>query len=306
MVGGFDVTVFGDLNVDIILRVDRLPQEDTSVTASETAVAPGGVAGNMALNLVREGLKVSVIAGVGNDLLGEHLLGRLREAGIWGGRVRVARSCGTGVMVVIVVSGGRKFILGSRGANEVVEVGVDEALEVAYESLHVHVSGYTLLNRDSGASAISLLRSAAVAGRSSSIDLEGVATQAPWRVRDLKGLVTYAFLNRAEALRLCGRFRYPTECAERLLNTLSCEAVFIKLGAEGSAVAFRSGSVGMKAVRVVQRDVVREPVDTTGAGDAFNAAAIAALLRGEDPRVACEEGNRAGAEACRRLGGWAF
>jgi len=304
MVRGFDVTVFGDLNVDVILKVPTLPPEDTSVTASETVVAPGGVAGNMASNLVREGLKVSVIAGVGDDLLGRHLLSRLEEAGIWGGRVRVVRGCRTGVMVVIITPGGRKYILGSRGANEVVEVGVDEALEAAYESLHIHVSGYTILNRDGGASAITLLRAAAAARRTSSVDLEGIATQAPWRLKDLKGLVTYAFLNRAEALKLCGGFRYPIECAERLLEALSCRAVFIKLGPEGSAVAFRS-SEGRKAVRVVQRDVVKDPVDTTGAGDAFNAAALAALLRGEDPRVACVEGNRAGADACRRLGGWA-
>jgi sugar/nucleoside kinase (ribokinase family) len=71
----------------------------------------------------------------------------------------------------------------------------------------------------------------------------------------------------------------------------------IKLGALGSRWLRADGDVVMPAPRVPI------PVDTTGAGDAFNAGFLAAWLRGSPPAACLATGNAVGAASTRAAGG---
>ncbi len=292
------VAVAGDLNVDVFLKVPALPRLDISVAAHSARIGPGGVAGNTASHLVGLGVSAVLVAAVGDDVLGKYLTARIREAGINSGYVRVVEGESTGVMVIMLLPNGEKAIVGYRGANEHLRVLREEAEEVASRVNHVHVSGYMALNRDEGESLLNLLSEAVKAGLTTSVDLEGIATQAKHFLPKLKGLTTYLFVNRVEAAELCGREPLIT-CVQNLCKLLGAVAAFLKLGAKGSAVITPHSTELIK-----QGEVIHEPVDTTGAGDAFNAAVIASLIKGASPAEAAREGNKAGAHACTHLGGF--
>ncbi len=294
-----EVAVAGDLNVDVFLRVPTLPRLDVSVAARSARTGPGGVAGNAASHLVRLGVGAVLIAAVGDDVLGEYLTTRLREAGIDSSRVRVVEGESTGVMVIMLLPNGEKAIVGYRGANECLRITREECGEVVTSVNHVHASGYMALNRDRGESLLNLLSEAVGAGLTTSVDLEGIATQARYFLPRLKGLVTYVFMNKAEATELCGSEPLIT-CVQNLTKSLGAAATFMKLGREGSAVI-----TAYRTELIKQEEVIHEPIDTTGAGDAFNAATIASLIKGASLTEAAREGNRAGAYACTYLGGFA-
>jgi len=296
--GSASVAVAGDLNVDVFLKVPALPRLDVSVAARSARVGPGGVAGNTASHLVRLGVDALLVAAIGDDVLGEYLSAKLRGTGISLGYVHVVEGESTGVMVIMLLPNGEKAIVGYRGANECLTITREEGEEVASRVNHVHASGYMALNRDGGESLLNLLSEAVKAGLTTSVDLEGIATQAKHFLPKLRGLVTYVFINGAEASELCGEGDV-IECTQGIVKSLGAEVAFLKLGREGAAVITpeRVGSVR-------QRNVVEEPVDTTGAGDAFNAAVIASLIKGASPTEAAREGNEAGAYACTYLGGF--
>ncbi len=294
-----DVAVFGDLNIDVILKVPRMPVKDTSIAASKAVISPGGVAGNVSTHLVVRGLKPLVVGGVGRDVMGDYLLNRLRGVGALTDHVVRIDGEPTGVMIILIVEGGEKVITGYRGANMEVKVSEDESARIAELVRHVHASGYTALNKDRGESLINILKASVCEGVSTSIDLEGLAVQAREFIHRLKGLVNYVFINRSEAESLCGTD--PVSCIKSLITELRASAAFLKMGVDGSAIAtWRGGEVVVEKVPQVRRV---NAVDTTGAGDAFNAAVINALLKGLSPREAAEEGNEAGAEACTYFGG---
>lgn len=105
----------------------------------------------------------------------------------------------------------------------------------------------------------------------------------------------YLFLNRAEALlyarrsTLAGAIRFWSRAPR---------AIVITLGDRGSRVVGGGVDVRARGMRV-------RVVDTTGAGDAFNAGFLASRLRGGDLAAALRAGNRVGAQSVRRAGGLA-
>ncbi len=105
--------------------------------------------------------------------------------------------------------------------------------------------------------------------------------------------VDYLFLNRDEAI-LYSHARSLERAVDRW-RTLP-NRVVIKLGAGGSRLVGGGLDVRARGRRV-------RAVDTTGAGDAFNASFLAAILSGGDARQALDAGNRVGALSTRRAGG---
>ncbi len=297
-----DVTVLGDLNIDIIVKVAGEILEDSSTITSDVTIMPGGVGANIASNITYLGLKTRVLGAVGGDVLGDYLLERLVQKGIDIGHVKIIENVSTGLMIVLVGEKGRKTIIGSRGANKYFKLE-DEGIirELVEKTRHLHVSGYASLNNDGGRTLIELLRVSKEKNRTTSIDLEGIAQYSRGFIERIRGLVDYIFLNRIEAQYLCD-VREPVGCSLKTLLKVDVKAVFLKMGEQGSIVITYNDRRPM--ILRIEPFRISNPIDCTGAGDAYNAAVIVSLLNNRSLVEAARKGNEYGALACKRVGGF--
>ena len=285
------IAVLGDVNVDILMKVKYVPTEDIAVAADEAVISYGGVGGNVSVALRRLGNYLAyLLAAVGNDLFGKAAIKELSSEGVVTDYVKVVPNSSTGFMVIMITEGGRRSIVGFRGANTELRLSSDDLNDVVSKVVHAHASGYVALNSDGGESLINYLRVASREGLSTSLDLEGIANQRQDLVNELKGLITYAFINRDELMALI-RSKYVVDAGKELLRVLRPKVLFIKLGSEGSLV------ITGKYVRHVEAFKVNA-VDTTGAGDSFNAGVIHALISNYTPYEAALLGNALGAYTC--------
>jgi ribokinase len=76
------VTVFGSLNVDMTVRVERFPQPGETLSGSELVTAPGGKSSNQAVAMAALGSAVRLIGAVGDDANGRFLLNQAESAGV--------------------------------------------------------------------------------------------------------------------------------------------------------------------------------------------------------------------------------
>ncbi len=290
-----EVAILGDLNLDIILKLPHEPLPDTSLPAEEAYTALGGVGGNTSLWLkyLDKGIDISLFTGVGEDIVGKELIDGLRKAMLKIGHIKVMKGVNSGVMVVIEY-GDTKKIVGFRGANSLVKFNEREIIEVINNVNHAHASGYFALNSDGGELLLNFLKAAQGIGVSTSIDLEGIALMKPEFLHKIKGLVKYALLNKSELRALTTRLSLTPE---ELLKKLGVEALITKLGEKGAFI-YTEGSK-----KLIKSREVRNVVDPTGAGDAFNAAFILSLIKGSSLTDAVMNACIAGSEAVRILGG---
>ncbi len=274
--------------------VDFIPTSDIAVAARELKIRHGGVGGNLSVALSRLGISAVLVGCVGRDVFGEEITRELEAEGVDTSFVKVDPNTHTGVMVILVVPGGGRSIVGFRGANASVSLSDDEVNKLLSDVDHLHLSGYMALNNDRGELLLRLARKAKSMGITVSVDLEGVSTQRRELARQLKGLVDYVMLNRDEITSLTNT-RDVEASARELLRMIKPRAVFVKLGKDGSLVVEADKIKHVEPLRV-------DAVDSTGAGDAFNAGVIYSLLEGKRASEAALIGNAMGAYACTGIG----
>jgi sugar/nucleoside kinase (ribokinase family) len=291
------ILVVGDIITDI-LAVHTGPLEVDSDTSAQIATTGGGSGANTAAWLAYAGATVDLLGAVGVDLAGEERIAELTEAGVGCSCVVWSRTSPTGTIIVLADGTSRTFVT-DRGANlELQPSDVDEALAVLPGLVHVHLSGYTLLDASSLPAGLRALAAAAAAGLSTSVD---AASMAPIRQTGPEQFLAWArganllLANLDEARILASTVDgSPSEVAAALAR--SVPEVVVKLGA-GGAIWARG-----EQVRTVPA-LAAEVVDTTGAGDAFAAGLLAARLAGADADAALNAAVRLGAYAVGLVGG---
>ena len=284
-----DLLVVGDLNADLVLRGGEIEpvfgQREQLVDAAELVL--GGSGGIMAAGAAKLGLDVAIVACVGTDALGTVMIDALEQAGVDTSAVARTADAATGISVALARPADRA-ILTAAGALARLRAQ-DIPQELLARARHVHVTSPFLQDGlHSG------LRALAAHARSSSLDT-GWDPREEWSVP----LEAFDVLlpNAEEALRLAGRTDGDVEAAARELAARG-PTVVVKLGAEG-ALAVHGGEITKVAAQPV------EPVDTTGAGDSFDAGFLAGRLNGANLAEALALGCACGALSTRRSGGTA-
>ena len=274
------IVVIGDLMTDVITHVDD-PLAMGSDTVASISTRQGGAGGNVAAWLAALGQPVSLVARVGDDPFGREAVQLLDSAGVRT-RVGVDPAARTGTCVVLVGRDGERTMLPDAGANSTLSV-TDIPLHELREASNVHVSGYTLLNpgsREAGQVALATARQAGVAtsvDAASAAPLEAVGAGEFLRLTQ-DGDLLFATLDEAEVL--CDA-RDPDVVRARL--TAHFAQVVLKLGPDGACWCDRAAR---DATCVPAARPGGEVVDSTGAGDAFAAAFLAATVRGESVATA--------------------
>ncbi len=280
------VLVVGAANLDIKGRLFAEPLAGTSNSAAIKS-SFGGVARNIAENLVRLGVPVTLLTAVGDDYAGENILNHAGEAGIDVARALVIAKATTGsYMAAINQSGGLFF-------------GMDD-LRV----LHHVTPDYLRLNRDAfrncdvvaldlNLTDAALLEAIQLAREyRKKICVDPTSTQRAWRLRPHLELLNIITPNIAEAEAILGSgfIHNPAEAlnAARALVGLGVGTAVITQAERGACYATAEESGHFPAVQV-------EIVDTTGAGDALTAAIIFGTLQGIDVAESLQLGLRAAA-----------
>lgn len=269
--GPLDLLVLGDINPDVLVRggdvAPRFGQRERLVDAAELTL--GGSGSITAVGAARLGLSVAIAGVVGDDVPGRFCLDALRERGVDVGPCRIDPGRPTGLSVVLCEEGDRATLtsLGTMAELTVDQVDPDALRRAA----HIHVSS-PFLQTALLAGLPRLLAAARERGVTTSVDpnwdvaerWEGLAPCLPH--------LSVLLPNEQEALALTGR------------NDGDLRAAAAELGRDGTTVAIKRGADGALAWSdgdfVLAGSVEVEAVDSTGAGDSFDAGFICGMRRG--------------------------
>ena len=274
------VVAAGHVNWDVTLRVDALPEPDGEAEIVSQRRSGGGSAANVAVALAGFDVDTGIVGSVGDDEPGL-LAGReLDDAGVDRGGLRVVDGLETSVKYLVVDGDGEVMVLGNDGANEAVgPEDIDPDYVAGCEHLHL-----TSQRPETAARLAELAR-------------EGGATVSFDPGRRLGERDFSATLDRTDVL-FVNDNEAPAvldEDASHLESEFGDRVVVVKHGAEGATVHTPEASFTHPGFDV-------EPIDTTGAGDAFAAGFVAVLLEDDDYERALEFGNACGALAAQHEG----
>ena len=292
---GCEVFCVGNAVADVLARpVDGLGGPGGSQRLEDVALGPGGNGVNTAIALARLGIRVALAAPLGEDRLGEMLRHSLRAAGVDDSNVKTFKEVKTSASIVLVDSSGERRLLHFRGASAPFSFH-HLNWDLAKGSRIFHYASAFALPSFDGAPLVEALSRARQLGCLTSMnpcwDLSG-----RWLslIEQALRYVDYFYPNQEEGEQLTGESE-PEGIAGRL-RSLGVGTVVVKLGARGCYVETRGEAFISPGFAV-------HPVDTTGAGDCFAAAFLAAICRGSTLAEAARFANAAGALVTLGMGG---
>jgi ribokinase len=266
----FDVVVVGSANLDLVATTRRLPGPGETVLGSDFAQHPGGKGLNQAVAAARAGASVAFVAAVGDDDAGLTLRSIAEQDGIDVSAVVVAAGVATGRALITVDERGENSIVVIPGANSTASVSSLPSATVVLAQLEVPVE-----------TVVAAFTAARAAGSRTVLNPAPVPNE---------GLP-------AELLALCDVV-VPNEHELDLLGGVDrllaggVGAVVVTRGASGVTVTEAMDAITWS---IAAFDV--EPVDTTGAGDAFCGTLACRLATGADLHSAVRSAAAAGALA---------
>ncbi|HEY0516383.1 MAG TPA: carbohydrate kinase family protein, partial [Solirubrobacteraceae bacterium] len=288
-------TIIGGVQVDVVmLPVAQLPAPGQTQLVEQMSFRSGGAAANAALALASSGRPARLIGCVAEDDLGRWLIEDLSRSGLGEGII-VLDGHTTGLTVACEAPGRDRSFITFLGVNTVWALEHMPADVASCASLLV--CDYFCAPSLRGAPTRELMLRARAQGARTFFDTawdpSGWARETREEVLGLLDVVDVFLPNEAEASALLG-LDAPAEQLARQLQHISGGWVVVKMGARGARAAGPDGA---------QLSVAAQPVevlDSTGAGDAFNAGLIAALCDGADWPEALESGTRLAASVLSR------
>jgi sugar/nucleoside kinase (ribokinase family) len=279
------IVVVGDAGLDVLAAAATLPEPGGDVRAAIT-LRPGGAGANTAAWLADAGAAPVLLGRVGTDPAAHQVHTGLERAGVEA-VLAADPDAPTCTVVVLVDGSGQRTMLADRGAaGRLSPADIDPAALAG--ARHLHLSGYVLLDPSSQPAGLAALAAARAAGLSTSVDPQAAAL-----LTDPRGFLAMVagvdlLLPSAGELAALGG-------AAAVLAAVG--AVAVTAGAGGATWLDRTGRWNVPAEPV-------DPVDTTGAGDAFDAGLLAAWVSGAAPADALAAGVAAGTRAVGTAGAW--
>jgi len=288
----FDVSVIGELNLDLILT--GLPAElvlEHEHLAQDLSITLGSSSAIFAHNLASIGNKVSFSSCIGSDPFGEICLKRLGESGVDLTRVKRMPNKTTGLSVILPQRKQRYILTYPGTMYDMTEKDLD--LGYVFSAKHLHVSSY-FLQKGMRASLIEIFRRAKDAGLTTSLDTND-DPENRWssEIQLLLKYIDILMPNEREACKLA-----RTDKIEQAADVLSQKVpmVVIKRGSQG-AIA-RVGKDSFSAFPPVV-----DVIDHVGAGDSFDAGFIHKFIRGGKVEECLKFANVVGSLSVTRPGG---
>lgn len=290
------IVVIGSINMDLVLRVPRMPLPGETLTGGAFRTIPGGKGANQAVACARMsgkpeagGQQVAMVACVGDDEFGATLRAALVADGIIDRHVTTVPGVASGIASILVDDKGQNSIVLAGGANDVLSPAhIDAARELIEQAdivvLQLEVPMATVVH------AIRLARSL---GKTVVLN-PAPAASVP---ADVLALVDYLIPNEIEAAMLAGGEvdANDVKALAAALQKQGSDNILITLGAKGVHAALYGGDYDFPAQAV-------QAVDTTAAGDTFIGGFVAGLASGLDEAEAIAQGQRAAAWSVTKPG----
>ena len=293
----FDVIAIGELNADLILRGDVVPQfGQVEKLIDDAALVLGSSTAIFACGAARLGLRVAFIGKVGDDALGQFVLRELNTRGVDTSGVVVAPGIKTGMTVILNRGADRAMLtyLGCINALRFDEIN-QSFQTLLHRARHVHLGSYYLLD-GLRPDVPRLFDLAHETGLTVSLDTNYDPTE-KWDGNVLEAIQrTDVFLpNEAELL--------------GITHEASAEHAARKLSTDNRIIAAKLGSAGAMAVQgattLTAPSIKMDVVDTVGAGDSFDAGFVYGFLNGWPTQKSLQMGCVCGSLSTRAAGGTA-
>jgi len=251
------IAIVGSANVDLITFNDTFPRPGETIFGKKFDLGFGGKGANQAVAARRCGASVGMVAKVGSDLFGPATVKNFESLGIDASHVRIAEGISTGVAPIFVDPSGQNRILVIKGANETLS---PEDVEAAAPLLR---QADTILLQFE----IPLATVYHTIHFAKSNGIRCILNPAPALPLDFKEVATadYFVPNESEAEAITAIPVHTIDDAKKCADYLLARGlarVVITLGERGSLLATPAGLELIPAFKV-------DPIDSTGAGDAF-------------------------------------
>lgn len=286
--------VVGDVTVDLIYFLERIPEPGEEIPAQRALMKPGGAGGTLAAHLASLGNKVFLASRVGDDPFRSVALSQLEKVKVDLKYLQTDPEQTTSSILILLIPGGERSMISAGGASRYLDAAefkpkmLDQVDAVVF-------SAYAFVGGPQRQYAINALDAARKRELPIFVDLgTGAVRSAGKELLDILRGVPYLLMNQVELLALTETTSISDGVA--VLKGWGLETVVVKVGAMGSIV------ITPTRQELIEPYPLEEVVDTTGSGDAFTAAFAHAILQGKDPIVAARLGNLAGSLAATVIG----
>ena len=289
------IVVIGSINMDLVLRVPRMPLPGETLTGGAFRTIPGGKGANQAVACARlsgnvaGAQQVAMVGCVGDDAFGATLRSALVGDGIIDSHITTLPGVASGIASILVDDNGQNSIVIAGGANDLLSPAHIDAAKALIEQADIVV----LQLETPMATVVHAIKLARSLGKTVVLN-PAPAASLPEGVLEL---VDYLIPNEIEAAMLAGvnPEGADVKALAAALQKLGSDNVIITLGSKGVHAALYGGDYTFPAEAV-------KAVDTTAAGDTFIGGFVAGLASGMDEAEAIGQGQRAAAWSVTKPG----
>ena len=289
-----EVTVLGDINLDIITSpIKRYPKKDQQLDLSNFIVQLGGSSAIFASACSRLGIKTKFIGRLGKDPISEFLINEIEKLGIVN-KIRRVKGERSGITISLTFEDMKRAMITFKGSNENLSIK-DFALKEIEGEL-IHIGGFNLLE-SLRKDVYKIFKFAKKKGIKTSLDPNW--DPKGWtkkRLKDLKKIlkITDFLFPDYEEGKAITKLRNERKIVKNLIE-LGVRVVALKCGKKGCWVGEDGKIFYVKGFKV-------KSIQTTGAGDVFNAGFIKAYFSGRGIKECGKWGNAAGALSTTNIG----
>lgn len=281
------IVVVGSFNTDLVSYLQRMPRPGETVHGDTFVTGAGGKGSNQAVAAARLGAEVTFIGRVGSDVFANLAYEIWDAEGVSRDYVIQDQDHATGVAPILVDSQGENMIVVVLGANLNIQPSDIDAAKDRIAAADVLLAQLEI-NLDMAAYALKTAKKLGIA------TILNPAPATPLS-SDMMQLADYLTPNETELETLSGQAGQDVTARARSLLTRDGQTAVVTLGAQGAQIVSQNQSVRLETFEV-------DVVDTTGAGDAFNAGLAVALAEGKDLRAAVRFANATAALSVTKPG----
>lgn len=273
------ILCFGDCNLDILIPIQELPVKGGCSFSSSVIINHGGGGANVAVALYKLGFNITIISKLGKDMFGDFIRKYFEDMGI-NTKYLYCGNYSTGLTVGLIFPDGEKRWIAVRGDAADLHIKEKEINEIELLDF-LYISGVTVAEgKESRETAIKLAKR--VSENGGKVFLDPNLRLPEWKVsQEIKDaferIFKYVnvFIPNQKELQLLGEDEDIKKSASKILRK-GVQEIWVKRGSQGCSYFTKEKHFQLSANEI-------EVIDTSGAGDAFDAAIIYSILSGFAP-----------------------